>query len=92
MIMLLVAGIACLALFGFQLTRPRLDAERDRRAALENVRSCGRRCRRPGRRTEVGAAPRALGAPRARSTEALAQGLAGRHRCAASPRRFSPAG
>ena len=34
MIVLLVAGIACLALCAFQLTRPRRDAERDRRAAL----------------------------------------------------------
>jgi tight adherence protein C len=39
MIVFLVAGIACLALFGFQLTRPRLVAERDRRAALATVRS-----------------------------------------------------
>jgi tight adherence protein C len=39
MILLLVAGIASLALFGFQLTRPRLAAERDRRAALATVRS-----------------------------------------------------
>jgi tight adherence protein C len=39
MIILLVAGIACLALCAFQLTRPRLAADRDRRAALETVRS-----------------------------------------------------
>jgi tight adherence protein C len=39
MIMLLVAGIACLALAGFQLTRPRRAAERERQAALETVRS-----------------------------------------------------
>jgi tight adherence protein C len=39
MIVFLVAGIAALALFGFQLTRPRLVAERDRRAALATVRS-----------------------------------------------------
>jgi tight adherence protein C len=39
MIVLLVAGIACLVLLGFQLTRPRVTAERDRRAALETVRS-----------------------------------------------------
>jgi tight adherence protein C len=39
MIVLLVAGIACLALLGFQLTRPRLTAERDRRAVLDRVRS-----------------------------------------------------
>jgi tight adherence protein C len=39
MIVFLVAGIASLALFGFQLTRPRLAAERDRRAALATVRA-----------------------------------------------------
>jgi tight adherence protein C len=39
MILFLVAGIATLALLGFQLTRPRLAAERDRRAALATVRS-----------------------------------------------------
>jgi tight adherence protein C len=39
MIVFLVAGIATLALFGFHLTRPRLVAERDRRAALATVRS-----------------------------------------------------
>jgi tight adherence protein C len=39
MIVFLVAGIATLALLGFQLTRPRLVAERDRRAALATVRS-----------------------------------------------------
>jgi tight adherence protein C len=38
MIVFLVAGILTLALFGFQLTRPRLVAERDRRAALATVR------------------------------------------------------
>ena len=38
MIILLVLGIGCLALAGFQLTRPRLAADRDRRAALETVR------------------------------------------------------
>ena len=38
MIVLLLAGILCLALFGLQLTRPRRDAERDRRAALASVR------------------------------------------------------
>ena len=42
MIILLVAGIACLALGAFQLTRPRLAADRDRRAALETVRSAAR--------------------------------------------------
>jgi tight adherence protein C len=42
MIILLVAGIACLALGAFQLTRPRLAADRDRRAALETVRSTAR--------------------------------------------------
>ena len=39
MIVFLVAGIVTLALFGFQLTRPRLVAERDRRAALATVRA-----------------------------------------------------
>jgi tight adherence protein C len=39
MIILLVLGIACLVIAGFQLTRPRLAAERDRQAALETVRS-----------------------------------------------------
>ena len=39
MIILLVAGIACLALSAFQLTRPRLAADRQRRVALETVRS-----------------------------------------------------
>jgi tight adherence protein C len=38
MIVFLVAGILTLALLGFQLTRPRLVAERDRRAALATVR------------------------------------------------------
>jgi tight adherence protein C len=42
MIILLVLGIACLALCGFQLTRPRLAADRDRRAALETVRSAAK--------------------------------------------------
>jgi tight adherence protein C len=42
MIILLVAGIACLALCAFQLTRPRLAADRDRRAALETLRSAAR--------------------------------------------------
>jgi tight adherence protein C len=42
MIILLVAGIACLALCVFQLTRPRLAADRERRAALETVRSAAR--------------------------------------------------
>jgi tight adherence protein C len=39
MIVFLVAGVASLALFGFQLTRPRIAVERDRRAALATVRS-----------------------------------------------------
>src|SRR4051812_26087795 len=38
MFILLVAGIACLALSGLQLTRPRLAAERERRNALDAVR------------------------------------------------------
>ncbi len=39
MIVLLVAGLGCLALLGFQLVRPRATAEHQRRAALEAVRS-----------------------------------------------------
>ena len=39
MILILLAGIACFALCGYQLTRARVAAERDRRAALETVRS-----------------------------------------------------
>jgi tight adherence protein C len=39
MTVLLVAGIICLVLFGLQLTRPSRTAERDRRAALQTVRS-----------------------------------------------------
>jgi tight adherence protein C len=39
MILLLLAGIACLALCGHVLTRARTATERDRRAALETVRS-----------------------------------------------------
>jgi tight adherence protein C len=43
MIILLVLGIGCLALGAFQLTRPRLAADRDRRAALETVRAAAQR-------------------------------------------------
>ena len=39
MFIFLVAGIGCLALFGFQVTRGRLVADRDRRAALQTVRT-----------------------------------------------------
>jgi tight adherence protein C len=39
MVVLLIAGIACLAVAAFQLTRPRRDVEYDRRAALASVRS-----------------------------------------------------
>ena len=39
MLMLLIAGIACLALCGFQLTRTRTVADRDRRLALTSVRT-----------------------------------------------------
>jgi tight adherence protein C len=38
MFIFLVAGIGCLALFGFQLTRRRFIADRERHAALETVR------------------------------------------------------
>jgi tight adherence protein C len=39
MFILLIAGIGCLALLGFQLTRGRFVADRDRHAALTNVRA-----------------------------------------------------
>jgi pilus assembly protein TadC len=39
MIVLLIAGIACLAVAAFQITRPSRDAEYGRRAALASVRS-----------------------------------------------------
>jgi tight adherence protein C len=39
MLMLLIAGIACLALCGFQLTRSRTVADRDRRLALTSART-----------------------------------------------------
>ena len=39
MFMLLIAGIGCIALFGFQLTRSRSIADHDRRAALDSVRA-----------------------------------------------------
>lgn len=39
MVLLLIAGIACLAVSAFQLTRPRAIAERQRRVAIERVRS-----------------------------------------------------
>jgi tight adherence protein C len=41
MFIFLVAGIACLTLAGFHFTRPRLVAERQRRAALETIRPGG---------------------------------------------------
>ena len=50
MIVLLVAGILCLALFALQLTRPRRDAERDRQAALARVRGEASMGARPGGR------------------------------------------
>jgi tight adherence protein C len=52
MLMLLIAGIACLALCGFELTRTRTVADRDRRMALATV------------RTAVGAMAPAPDAPR----------------------------
>ena len=55
MVLFLVAGIACIALFGFQLTRPRLAAERDRRAVLETIRSAA-----PGGGDHVAAGPRSV--------------------------------
>lgn len=39
MFLLLIAGIGCLALCGFELTRTRTVADRDRRAALNSVRT-----------------------------------------------------
>ncbi|HWJ45009.1 MAG TPA: type II secretion system F family protein [Gaiellaceae bacterium] len=39
MLLLLIAGIACLAVSAFQLTRPRVIAERERRRAIERVRA-----------------------------------------------------
>jgi tight adherence protein C len=39
MLLLLISGIACLAVSAFQLTRPRVVAERDRRLAIQRVRS-----------------------------------------------------
>lgn len=39
MIILLILGIACLAFAAYQVTRPRVVLERDRRIALERVRS-----------------------------------------------------
>jgi tight adherence protein C len=39
MIILLIGGLGCLALFGYQLTRGRFAADRDRNAALETVRA-----------------------------------------------------
>jgi tight adherence protein C len=39
MLLLLIAGIACLAVSAFQLMRPRAVAERQRRLAIERVRS-----------------------------------------------------
>lgn len=39
MLLLLIAGIACLAMSAFYLTRPRAHAERERQVAIERVRS-----------------------------------------------------
>jgi tight adherence protein C len=39
MLLLLIAGIACLAFSAFRLTRPRAIADRERRLAIERVRS-----------------------------------------------------
>jgi len=39
MILLLIAGITCLAVSAYQLTRPRVIADRQRRLAIERVRS-----------------------------------------------------
>jgi tight adherence protein C len=55
MIVLLIAGTLCLALFALQLTRPRREAERDRQAALASVRSAagGPRASSPAQRFEL---------------------------------------
>jgi tight adherence protein C len=50
MIVLLVAGILCLALFAMQLTRPRREAQRDRQAALARVRGAASMGAQPGGR------------------------------------------
>ena len=83
-----MAGIACLALAGFQLTRPRRAAERERQAALETVRSLtdSQAESKDVRRNSVLLA-RAHRIAGAGSHEALAQGLTRRDHRGASPRR-----
>jgi tight adherence protein C len=61
MILILLAGIACFALCGYQLTRARVAAERDRRTALDTVRSAaGGRAETTGTRATSAALDRAL--------------------------------
>ena len=78
MIIFLIAGIACLALCAFQVTRPRLAADRERRTALEAVRSPPRRRRGPpdGSRRESVLLPSPVRAARAPPSEDLEQGFA----------------
>ena len=90
MIILLVAGIACLALCGFQLTRPRVDRRaRAPRGARDGSLGRGRRRGRPPDRRA--ARPVLLARVSAllvrRPREALAQGVAGRRspRSSAAP-------
>ena len=89
MIILLVAGLGCLALLGFQLVRPR----RDRRPPAPRGTRSGpllggrRHGRRPGARTEVRASCTRLRPVGANPPEALAKAVAARHLRAASPRR-----
>jgi len=66
MILLLLAGIACFALCGYQLTRARTAAERERRAALDTVRAAA------GNQTET-AGPSAVSAALERVLTSLAQ-------------------
>jgi tight adherence protein C len=61
MILILLAGIACFALCGYQLTRARVAAERDRRTALDTVRSAaGGRAETTGTRATSAVFDRAL--------------------------------
>jgi tight adherence protein C len=66
MILLLLAGIACFALCGYQLTRARTAAERERRAALDTVRAAA------GNQTET-AGPSVVSAALERVLTSLAQ-------------------
>jgi tight adherence protein C len=65
MILFLIAGIACLALAGLQITRPKLAADRQRRSALEAA--------------GAGAAPAAAASRRLASLERVPAALAALH-------------